>query len=57
MKAKIEVFESPLSSKIIATFKTIEELLEWNKTHDVFADRVAVNDCVLMGWDEVYDFV
>ena len=57
MKAKIEVFESPLSSKVIANFKTIEELLKWNKKHDVFADRVAVNDCVLMGWDELYDFV
>ena len=57
MKAKIEVLESSLSSKVIATFKTIEELLEWNKKHNVYADRIAINDCVLYGWDELYDFV
>jgi hypothetical protein len=30
MKAKIEVFESALSTKVIATFKTTQELLNWN---------------------------
>lgn len=57
MKAKIEVFKSALSTKVIATFKTTQELLNWNAKHNVFADRIAVNDCVLMGWDELYDFV
>jgi len=57
MKAKIEVFESALSTKVIATFKTTQELLNWNAKHNVFADRIAVNDCVLMGWDELYYFV
>jgi hypothetical protein len=57
MKAKIEVFESPLSSKVIATFKTIRDLIKWNKKHNVFADTVAVNGCLLYDWDELYDFV
>ena len=57
MKAKIEVFESAFSTNVIATFKTIQELLNWNEKHNVFGDRIAVNDCVLMGWDELYDFV
>ena len=57
MKAKIEVFESAFSTNVIATFKTIQELLNWNAKHNVFADRIAVNDCVLIGWDELYDFI
>lgn len=56
-KATIQVFESSVSPKVIAEFNTIEALEEWNKEHNVNADQVAVNDCVLLGWDELYDFV
>ena len=62
---KIEIQEvNPNNTKITGegagcgkTFKTTQELLNWNAKHNVFADRIAVNDCVLMGWDELYDFV
>jgi len=56
-KAKIEVYESPLLDKVIVTFNTIEELEKWNETHNVYADQISVNGCVLYGWDELYDFV
>jgi len=55
--ASINVYESSLSTKVIAKFDYIEELLEWNKQNDVYADQVEVNDCMLYGWDELYDFV
>ena len=55
--ADIKVYESAFSTKVIAKFDTIEELLEWNKKNDVYADQVEVNSCLLYGWDELYDFV
>jgi len=54
MKAKIEVYELN-SDKLIATYKTVEEL-EAN-AKGIMADQVVINDCVLYGWDEIYDFV
>lgn len=56
MKTKIEVFESPMSSKVIAKFKSIDRLLLWNSKHDISADCIAVNGYNLLGWDELYDF-
>ena len=56
-KAKVEVYESNISSKVIATFKTINELVKWNEKHNVYADQISINDCMLLGWDELYDFV
>lgn len=56
-KAKIEVFESPLSDKVIKTFNTIEDLEKWNETNNIHADRISVNGYLLLGWDELYDFV
>ena len=53
-KALVKVYEG---SKVIATFNSIEALLEWDKKHNVNADQVSVNDCVLLGWDELYYFV
>tara|TARA_R110001606_G_scaffold180242_1_gene326882 strand:+ start:134 stop:310 length:177 start_codon:yes stop_codon:yes gene_type:complete len=55
--AKIEVFESPLSSNLIAKFNSIEELIAANKFKNYMADQIAINNCVLYGWDELYDFV
>lgn len=56
-KCKIEVFESSLSSNVIKTFNSIEALIKANETENWSADQIAVNDCVLYGWDELYDFV
>jgi len=55
--ARIKVYESSLSTNVIAKFDTIEELLEWNEKNDVYADQIEVNDCVLYDWGELYDFV
>lgn len=55
-KLKIEVYESPLSSKVIAIFSSYEELDKWSKDKDIFADQVSVNGYTLLGWDELYDF-
>ena len=56
-KANIKVFKSALSEEIIRRFSSIEDLLEWNKQHNVYADQIAINDMQLLGWDELYDFV
>lgn len=56
-KCKIEVFENPTSSKVINTFASIEELLKSNESENYMADQITINDCVLYGWDELYDFV
>lgn len=59
-KAKVEVFEErkdPPGKDSIATFDTIEELIKWNETHNVRADQITVNGLVLLGWDELYDFI
>lgn len=54
MKASIQVFELN-STKLIATYSTIEELM--SNAENLMADQVVINDCVLYGWDEIYDFV
>lgn len=56
-RCKIEVFESPLSSNVIATFSSIEALELANKTENYMADQIAINGSILYGWDELYDFV
>lgn len=61
-KARIKVYASPTSDEVVAQFKSIEELEDWveeqqEKGEIIFADRVSVNDMVLLGWDELYDFV
>lgn len=56
-KCKIQVFESPLSSNVIKTFNSIEDLVKANETYNWSADQIAVNDSILLGWDELYDFV
>ena len=50
---KIEVFESALSFNVIATFSSKAELFEWNKTHNVHADCIAIDDQIVLGWDEL----
>jgi len=56
-KAKIEVYESSLSMNVIYRFSCIEQLLAMNARRNWNADQIAINDCVLMGWDELYVFV
>jgi hypothetical protein len=58
---KIEVFESPISDNVIAEFKTMAAFEFWmenvkNPRVDIFADSVAVNDEILLGWDELEDY-
>ena len=50
---KIEVFKSPCSSEVVAEFDNITELelYAWDK--NLSADCVAINDMVLLGWDEL----
>jgi hypothetical protein len=54
---KIEVYKDSLSDKVIATFDSVDSLLKYNKKHNLSADQIAINDCVLYGWDELYYFI
>lgn len=54
---KIEVFEDSMSEKVIATFNSIDDLMVAAKKNKWVADQVAINDCILYGWNEIYDFV
>jgi hypothetical protein len=56
---KIEIFESPVSNNIVATFDNIKDLEEYAEKHNTSADCVAINDMILLGWDELYnsDFI
>ena len=61
-KCKIEVFVKPNSTEILKTFNSISELEQWiehdkHPTLDIDADQVAINDQVLLGWDELYEFI
>ena len=57
MKNKIEVFKTPLSDEVIKTFDNVDDLLKYNETHSLMADQIAINDCILLGWDELYMFL
>lgn len=50
----IEVYDSPALSRVIATFTSRKAFEKWMKENcpDLYADRVAIDDMVLMGWDE-----
>ena len=51
---KIEIFKSPLSNEIIATFSTIKELYNYNDTvKSLFADQISINGKIMLGWDEI----
>ena len=57
MKNKIEVFKKPLSDEVIKTFDNVDDLLKYNEVHSLMADQIAINDCILLGWDELYMFL
>ena len=56
-KANVQVYENSISESVIARFSDIESLVEWNKAKNVSADQVSVNNFMLLGWDELYDFI
>ena len=53
----IEVYDNSRLHKVITTFTNVKELLKYNEIHNLSADQIAINDCVLMGWDELYYFL
>lgn len=52
---KIEVYESPVSDNIIASFYNSKNFKIWLNAHidSLSADCVVINDCVMYGWDEI----
>ena len=52
-KADIKVLNKKL--EVVETYTCVAELLQLSKNED--AENVEINGCVLLGWDEVYDFV
>lgn len=57
-RLKINVYESPLSDKITHSFNNMRKFEAWTETQKgLFADQIEVNGCILLGWDELYDFV
>lgn len=57
VKADIKVYENPVSPKVIATFGDTEELETYAQKNNLSADQVSINGYMLLGWDELYDFV
>lgn len=60
-KAKVKVYASPTSGKVLHTFNSIEDLEYWidnerPENFDVWPEMVTINGCQLLGWDEIYDF-
>lgn len=53
---KIEIYESPLSDKVVATFSTKAELYAYNEKHELMADCVAIDGMIMLGWDEVESY-
>lgn len=54
---KIEYFDGPFSDTVEATFTDIKTFKKWvkseRKKRPLFADRVAINGLILLGWDEI----
>ena len=53
MIMKIEVFKSLFSCEVVAEFVNITELELYAINNDTMADCVAINDMLLLGWDEL----
>ncbi len=56
----IDVYASPVSSNIIKTFYDMKSFDKWydaNFTLNITADQVAINGMMLLGWDEVDEFI
>lgn len=59
-KCKIEICKNNMSNEIIHTFNSVNELEKFLKktpNHNIMGDQLVVNDCLLYGWDELFDFI
>ena len=57
-KAKIEIYVNSFSDDLLETFNTIEELEAYaDEFPGLMADQISINGMILLGWDELYDFV
>lgn len=50
----IEVYEN---DQVIASFTDKSTADEYFSTHDIYADNIAINNQVLMGWDEYDQYI
>ena len=61
-KVQILVYESTISNNVIKSFSTLRDFDKWiecdkNVNLDIFADQVSINGYILMGFDELFDFI
>ena len=58
-KAKCVVYKDVSCEEVLKEFDYIENLEIWaaQQPREIDADQVTINGCVLLGWDELYDFV
>tara|TARA_R100000234_G_C4869290_1_gene122603 strand:+ start:65 stop:238 length:174 start_codon:yes stop_codon:yes gene_type:complete len=55
---KIEIYKNSISSEIIKTCSTIQELFDYNKNvKSLFADQISINDKIMLGWDEIEEYL
>jgi hypothetical protein len=50
---KIEVYDKPFGGTIVKRFTSKEELEKYAIEHNTSADCVVINNCVMLGWDEL----
>lgn len=50
---KYEVYKSPLSDEVVATFGNKKDLFAYAEKNGTHADAVAVNGSIILGWDEL----
>lgn len=56
-KLKIVVHETPTCKNVIAEFKSFEDLLNWNQSNKSDVTNISVNDRMLRGWRDIYDYI
>ena len=55
---KIEVFDAPFSLTVIASFTNKAKASTYFKQYPgLYADQVAINDQVILGWDEYDQYI
>ena len=55
---KIEIYKNSISSEIIKTCSTIQELFDYNENvKSLFADQISINDKIMLGWDEIEEYL
>lgn len=54
---EIKIYKNPISSEIIKTCSTIQELYDYNdNVKNLFADQISINNQIMLGWDEIEQF-